>query len=62
MDQQNVEYLPFVEQIIDQVLKSLTENSSFDTETLARLHELSKSNGLVKYDQVVSALSTDLRE
>ncbi len=62
MAQQNVEYLPFVEQIIDQVLKSLTENSSFDTETLARLHELSKSNGLVKYDQVVSALSTDLRE
>lgn len=62
MDQQNIEHLPFAEQIIDQMLKSLTENSSFDTETLTRFHELAKSNGLVKYEQVVAALSTDLRE
>ena len=62
MDQQNIEDFPFVEQIIDQVLKRLTENSSFDTETLTHLRELSKSNGLVKYKQVVSALSNDLRE
>jgi hypothetical protein len=62
MDQQNVGDLPLIEQIVDQTLKRLAENSAFDAETLTRLRELAKSSGLVKYNQVVSALGTDLED
>lgn len=59
MNQKNAGDLPLIEQIIDHTLKRLAENSAFDAETLTRLCELAKSGGLVKYNQVVSALGTD---
>ncbi len=62
MYQQDVGDLPLVEQIIAQVLERLAEHSAFDAETLARLRELAKSGGLVKYEKVVSALGIDLEE
>ncbi len=62
MDQQNVGVPPLIEQIIDQALKRLAENSTFDAKILTSLRELAKSGGLVKYNQVVSALGTDLKD
>ena len=62
MYQQDVGDLPLVEQIVAQVLERLAEHSAFDAETLARLRELAKSGGLVKYEQIISALGTDLEE
>lgn len=59
MNQQNAGDLPLIEQIINHALKRLAENSAFDAKTLTRLRELAKSGGLVKYNQVVSALGTD---
>jgi len=62
MEQQDVRDLPLVEQIVNQVLERLAENSAFDAETLTRLRELAKSGGLVKYAQVISALGPDLEK
>lgn len=62
MSQQDAGDLLLIEQIVALVLERLADHSTFDAETLALLRELAKSGGLVKYEQVVSTLSTDLKE
>ena len=59
MYEQGAGDLLLVEQIVAEVLERLSKNSEFDAKTLARLRELAKSSGLVKYEQVVSALGAD---
>ena len=48
----------FVDQIIEKTLQAISENPSFDDETLTRLKELAKSTGLTNDQRVVEALST----
>ena len=48
----------FLEHIIESTLQALSENDSFDEETLARLRVLVASSDLTKYERVVEALSS----
>ena len=48
----------FVDQIIEKTLQAISENPSFDDETLIRLKELAKSTGLTNDQRVVEALGT----
>ncbi len=48
-----------VDIIVAQVFEALAQHNAFDAKTIARLHNLAKSGGLAKYEQVVSALSTE---
>ena len=48
----------FLEQITESTLQALSENDSFDEETLARLRVLVASSDLTKYERVVGALSS----
>ena len=48
----------FVDQIIEKTLEALSENPSFDDETLSRLSELANSTSLTNDQRVVEALST----
>lgn len=48
----------FVDQIIEKTLQALSENPSFDDETMSRLRELANSTSLTNDQRVVEALST----
>ena len=46
----------FLEQIIESTFEALSENETFDEETLDRLRELASSSGLTSYERIVEAL------
>ena len=46
----------FLEQIIETTLEALSENASFDEETLVRLRGLVASSDLTNYERIVEAL------
>ena len=46
----------FLEQIIESTFDALSENESFDQETLGRLRELASSSGLTNFEHIVEAL------
>jgi len=55
----NAEGVSFVGQIVAQALQGLAQHDAFDADALARLRALAKSGNLVKYELVVSVLSTE---
>ena len=48
----------FLDQIIESTLQALSENNSFDEETLGRLRGLVALSDLTRYERVVEALSS----
>lgn len=46
----------FLDQIIESTFKALSENETFDEETLDRLKGLSSSSGLTNFELIVEAL------
>ena len=48
--------LLFLERIIESTLEALSENETFDEETLGRLRELASSSGLTNFERIVESL------
>lgn len=46
----------FLEQIVESTFEALSENETFDEETLGRLRELVSSSGLTNFERIVDAL------